>query len=157
MREMDSLTSVTIYTDGSCLGNPGPGGWAAILIHDRTGTIKEIYGGDKHTTNNRMEITAAIEALQKLKRPVKATIHTDSSYLLNAFTKGWIYNWKRKDWVKSDKKPVENIDLWKRLLELSNIHHIEWRHVKAHIGHKYNERCDTLAKQGAQEARNKVQ
>lgn len=143
---MSALTKVTIYTDGSCLGNPGPGGWAAILVHNRTGTSKEISGGDPHTTNNRMEITAAIRGLLALQRPVEVDLHTDSSYLLNAFAKGWLDSWQRRGWLKADKRPVENIELWKELLQAAAPHTIHWHHVKAHAGHSFNERCDELAK-----------
>lgn len=143
---MNRLTKVTIYTDGSCLGNPGPGGWAAILVHDRTGTTKEISGGEAHTTNNRMELTAAIQALRALQRPVEAELHTDSSYLLNAFVKGWLDGWQKRGWLKADKKPVENAELWKELLKAAAPHTIHWHHVKAHAGHAFNERCDELAK-----------
>ena len=143
---MNGLPKVTIYTDGSCLGNPGPGGWAAILVHDRTGTTKEISGGDPHTTNNRMELTAAIQALRALQRPAEADLHTDSSYLLNAFVKGWLAGWQKRGWLKADKKPVENAELWKELLEAAAPHTVRWHHVKAHAGHAFNERCDELAK-----------
>lgn len=141
-----SLTQVTIYTDGSCLGNPGAGGWSAVLIHEASGAQKSISGGEAATTNNRMELTAAIMALRELKRPVSVTIFTDSAYMLNAFTKGWLTSWQRRNWRKADGKPVENVDLWQQLLEVAQIHRLSWHKVKAHVGHKYNEMCDQLAK-----------
>ena len=146
---MPELTKVTIYTDGSCLGNPGPGGWAAILIHNSSGHSKEISGGEPHTTNNRMEITAAIQALRCLTRAVEIDLYTDSSYLHNAFIKGWLDSWQRRGWRKADKKPVENAELWKELLAETDRHTIHWHHVKAHVGHRYNERCDELAREQA--------
>ncbi|MBQ7567841.1 ribonuclease HI [bacterium] len=142
-------SKVTIYTDGSCLSNPGPGGWAAILVHDRTGATKEISGGEAHTTNNRMELTAAIKAFQALNRPTQTDMYTDSTYLQNAFVKGWLKSWQERGWRKADKKPVENADLWQELLKATAAHTISWHHVKAHAGHAYNERCDELAKEQA--------
>lgn len=153
---MSTRSKVTIYTDGSCLGNPGPGGWAAILIHNATETVKEISGGEAYTTNNRMEITAAIEALSAMNIPVEANIFTDSTYLQNAFTKGWLNSWMKRGWVKANKKPVENADLWKKLLQVSEPHLLTWHYVKAHVGHRFNERCDELAKaQASKYSRNR--
>jgi ribonuclease HI len=134
---------VDVYTDGSCSGNPGPGGWAAVIIF---GNIeKEISGGDVLTTNNRMEMIAAIEALKQLKKPCRVRLHSDSAYLVNAFTNGWIESWKKNGWKNSTRQTVSNIDLWQQLDVLSEQHDIEWIKVKGHSGHKYNERCDALA------------
>ncbi|MDE4541761.1 ribonuclease HI [Thermoanaerobacterium sp. R66] len=140
---MMSIPEVIIYTDGACSGNPGPGGWGAILIYKDT--VKEISGYEENTTNNRMELTAAIEALKMLKRPCKVNLYSDSSYLINAFNQKWIDNWLKKGWIKSDKTPVENKDLWLKLLDLSSIHQIKWIKVKGHADNEYNNRCDKLA------------
>ncbi|WP_350494240.1 ribonuclease HI [Thermoanaerobacterium sp. R66] len=137
------MPEVIIYTDGACSGNPGPGGWGAILIYKDT--VKEISGYEENTTNNRMELTAAIEALKMLKRPCKVNLYSDSSYLINAFNQKWIDNWLKKGWIKSDKTPVENKDLWLKLLDLSSIHQIKWIKVKGHADNEYNNRCDKLA------------
>ena len=140
---MNSRPVVDVYTDGSCSGNPGPGGWAAVIIF---GNIeKEISGGDVLTTNNRMEMIAAIEALKQLKKPCRVRMHSDSAYLVNAFTNGWIESWKKNGWKNSTRQTVSNIDLWQQLDVLSEQHDIEWIKVKGHSGHKYNERCDALA------------
>ena len=140
---MNSRPVVDVYTDGSCSGNPGPGGWAAVIIF---GNIeKEISGGDVLTTNNRMEMIAAIEALKQLKKPCRVRLHSDSAYLVNAFTNGWIESWKKNGWKNSTPQTVSNIDLWQQLDVLSEQHDIEWIKVKGHSGHKYNERCDALA------------
>lgn len=140
---MNSRPVVDVYTDGSCSGNPGPGGWAAVIIF---GNIeKEISGGDVLTTNNRMEMIAAIEALKQLKKPCRVRLHSDSAYLVNAFTNGWIESWKKNGWKNSTRQTVSNIDLWQQLDVLSEQHDIEWIKVKGHSGHKYNERCDALA------------
>lgn len=140
---MNSRPAVDVYTDGSCSGNPGPGGWAAVIIF---GNIeKEISGGDVLTTNNRMEMIAAIEALKQLKKPCRVRLHSDSAYLVNAFTNGWIESWKKNGWKNSTRQTVSNIDLWQQLDVLSEQHDIEWIKVKGHSGHKYNERCDALA------------
>jgi ribonuclease HI len=134
---------VDIFTDGACSGNPGPGGWAALL---RKGTVeKEISGGDAATTNNRMEMMAAIEALEALKRPTTARLHTDSGYLRDGITK-WIHGWKRNGWKTADKKPVKNEDLWRRLEIAMAQHRVEWLWVKGHSGHPENERVDALAR-----------
>ena len=132
-----------IYTDGSCSGNPGPGGWAAVLQsgdHERV-----ITGAERETTNNRMELTAAIEALRVLKRPCKVRLHTDSAYLEKAFNDGWIENWIRRGWRTASKKPVENQDLWKELLDVSEPHDVEWIKVKGHADNDLNNRVDGLA------------
>jgi len=139
---------VEIYTDGACLGNPGPGGWGAIL---RYGSHeKELSGGEPQTTNQRMELTAAIKGLEALKRPCKVTLYSDSAYLINAFQERWFDRWQATGWRRSDKKDVENRDLWERLLELSKIHQITWTKVKGHAGHELNERCDRLARAAAE-------
>jgi len=134
---------VDIFTDGACSGNPGPGGWGALL---RKGTVeKELSGGEAATTNNRMEMMAAIEALEALKRPVTARLHTDSVYLRDGITK-WIHGWKRNGWKTADKKPVKNEDLWKRLETAMKPHRVEWLWVKGHAGHPENERVDAMAR-----------
>ncbi|KKC29687.1 ribonuclease HI [Caldanaerobacter subterraneus] len=134
---------IEIYTDGACSGNPGPGGWAAVLIYK--GIKKEISGFEENTTNNRMELKAAIEGLKALKRPCKVNLYSDSSYLINAFNEGWIEKWQKNNWLKSDKTPVENQDLWKELLEVSKPHQINWIKVKGHSDNEYNNLCDRLA------------
>ena len=139
---MSVKKKVTIYTDGACSGNPGPGGWAAILIFNST--EKEISGGDPETTNNRMELTAVTEALDMLKEPCKVDIFTDSTYVANAFINGWVYGWKKKNWQSGDGlRP--NYDLWEKLLSLLDKHDVTFVWVKGHDGHPYNERCDRLA------------
>jgi ribonuclease HI len=136
---------VTIYTDGACSGNPGPGGWGAILQFGDT--TKELNGGEAHTTNNRMELMAAIAALEALKRPCAVDLHTDSQYLRNGIMT-WIHGWKKNGWRTSDKKLVKNVDLWKRLDEALAHHKIQWHWVKGHAGHPMNERADELARAG---------
>ncbi|MCJ9427627.1 ribonuclease HI [Kordiimonas marina] len=143
--EIKDTTSVEIYTDGACSGNPGPGGWGALLLY---GALeKEITGGEMHTTNNRMEMMAAVEALNALKRPCKVKLHTDSRYLRDGITK-WIHNWKKQGWRTADKKKVKNADLWQALDAATKHHDIEWVWVKGHAGHDGNERADALANQG---------
>ena len=134
---------VDIYTDGSCSGNPGPGGWGAILMYK--GLEKEISGGDRHTTNNKMELTAAIEGLKALKEPCRVKLYSDSKYLIDGITKDWARSWRAKGWKKSDGKPALNVDLWEQILELDEYHEIEYIWVKGHAGNPYNERCDRLA------------
>ena len=134
---------VEIFTDGACSGNPGPGGWGAILRWN--GTEKELSGGEAETTNNRMEMMAAIEALESLKRPVKARLHTDSQYLKGGITL-WINNWKRNGWKTAARKPVKNADLWRRLEQAAAAHDVEWHWVRGHMGHPENERADELAR-----------
>lgn len=134
-----------IYTDGSCLGNPGAGGWAAIIV-DADNQREEIFGGDAHTTNNRMELTAAIRALEKVSDGSSVELFTDSSYLKNAFTNGWLVKWKRNGWKTANKKPVLNQDLWLALDELISSRTVTFHWVKGHAGHFYNERCDMLAR-----------
>lgn len=138
---------VAIYTDGSCLGNPGPGGWGAILVYGNV--EKELSGGEDDTTNNRMELLAAIIALEALKRPVAVTLTSDSSYLKDGITK-WIHGWKKNGWKTAAKKPVANQDLWQRLDAAIAPHQIQWQWVKGHAGHPMNERCDDLARQAAE-------
>ena len=136
---------VEIFTDGACSGNPGPGGWGAIM---RTGdTEKELKGGEAETTNNRMELMAAIKALEALKRPCSVTLHTDSTYVKNGIT-DWIARWKRNGWRTAAKKPVKNAELWKRLEEALGPHKVTWKWVKGHAGHPENERADQLARDG---------
>jgi len=139
------VSRVEIWTDGACSGNPGPGGWGAILkFGDKT---RELSGGEPHTTNNRMELSAAISALEALKRPCAIDLHTDSQYLRQGITQ-WLKGWKRNGWRTADKKPVKNEDLWRRLDEAANLHEIEWRWVKGHAGEEMNERADELARHG---------
>lgn len=137
------MKKVDIYTDGACKGNPGPGGYGAILIYN--GIEKEFSGGEKETTNNRMELLGAITALAALKEPCEVTLTSDSKYLVDAVTKGWVYGWQQKGWKKADGKPALNVDLWQRLLPLLETHSVTFLWIKGHDGHKYNERCDRLA------------
>jgi ribonuclease HI len=140
---------VDIYTDGACKGNPGPGGWGALLSWD--GHERELWGGEAATTNNRMELTAVIEALRALKRPCKVRLHTDSQYVQKGITE-WLPNWKRRGWRTSGNKPVKNMDLWRELSALAEQHDIEWIWVRGHAGHDGNERADALANRGYAEA-----
>jgi len=151
MTEQPTDTVVEIFTDGACSGNPGPGGWGAILRYgDRD---KEIYGGEAaRTTNNRMELMAAIQALETLTRPVEVHLHTDSTYLRNGIT-SWLPNWKRNGWRTADKQPVKNADLWQRLEAAVLTHTVRWLWVKGHAGHPENERADALANRGLAEVR----
>lgn len=137
------MKQVDIYTDGACKGNPGAGGYAAILVYK--GIEKEVSGGDKLTTNNRMELTAAIKGLEMLKEPCGVNLYSDSKYLVDAITKGWAKSWKAKGWKKADGKPALNVDLWEKLLLLLDKHEVNFVWVKGHDGHVYNERCDRLA------------
>ena len=139
---MSELPEVEIYTDGACRGNPGPGGWAAILR--TSGKEREMSGGEAPTTNNRMELMAASEALQALKRPCRVQLFTDSTYVRDGITK-WVHGWRRNGWRTSDKKPVKNAELWQALVEAAAPHRIDWHWVKAHNGHEENERVDALA------------
>ena len=136
---------VTIYTDGACKGNPGPGGWGAWLSSG--GHDKELFGGERETTNNRMELTAPIEALASLKRSCDVVVYLDSEYVRKGITE-WITNWQRRGWKTADGKPVKNADLWQRLDALRKLHHVEWRWVKGHAGDPGNERADMLANRG---------
>ncbi len=142
--------TVNVYTDGACKGNPGPGGWGAVLEFD--GQEREIYGGEPATTNNRMELTAVIEALSALKRPCRIVLHTDSQYVHKGITE-WIGGWKARGWKTAAKEPVKNVDLWKRLDEAIRSHHIRWVWVKGHSGHDGNERADALANKGVDSLR----
>ena len=137
------MKTVVIFTDGACSGNPGPGGWGAILRYK--GVEKELSGGEPETTNNRMELTAVISALSALKEPCDVQLYSDSKYIIDAVTKGWAKSWKAKGWIKADKKPALNSDLWDTLLSLLDKHTVEFIWVKGHAGHPENERCDTLA------------
>ena len=141
---------IEIWTDGACSGNPGPGGWGAVLLWGDH--RKELYGGESETTNNRMDLMAAIEALNALKKPSKVRLHTDSVYVKDGLTK-WIHGWKRNGWKTASKKPVKNKDLWQELDEACKRHDIEWRWVKGHDGDEGNERADELARLGTAEAR----
>lgn len=141
---MTTEAAVVIYTDGACSGNPGPGGWGAILIYGDH--RKEILDGEAETTNNRMELMAAIKALEALKKPSRVELHTDSSYLKNGIT-GWIVRWKANGWRTANKKPVKNVELWQRLDKARARHQIDWRWVRGHAGHPDNERADELARE----------
>ncbi|HUN11628.1 MAG TPA: ribonuclease HI [Rhabdaerophilum sp.] len=141
---------VEIWTDGACSGNPGPGGWGALLRYN--GTTRELSGAEPETTNNRMELQAAIAALSALKRPCAVILTTDSQYVKGGIT-GWIFGWKRNGWKTADKKPVKNIDLWQALDEAVQRHHVEWRWIKGHAGHAENERADELARAAIAELR----
>jgi ribonuclease HI len=146
--EKPTAKVVDIFTDGACSGNPGPGGWGVILRYD--GEEKELHGGEPATTNNRMELMAAIVALESLKRPVKARLHTDSQYVMKGITE-WIHDWKRRGWRTADKKPVKNVDLWQRLEAAQAQHDVKWFWVRGHDGHVENERADELARRGITE------
>lgn len=137
------MKTVEIFTDGACSGNPGPGGWGAVLKYN--GTIKEFSGAEIMTTNNRMELMAAIAALEALTRPCEVTLTTDSKYVMEGITK-WIFAWKKKNWKRADNKPVINVDLWQRLDAANSRHKVAWKWVKGHSGHVENERCDELAR-----------
>ena len=139
---MSYFKRVTIYTDGACRNNPGPGGWGAVLVHE--GNIKELSGGTKHTTNNRMELTAVIKALEAMKRPSDIDVYSDSSYVILGVTK-WIHGWISKGWRRPT-GPIENLELWQQLYELSQKHKIQWRWLRGHSGHPMNERADELAR-----------
>ncbi len=145
----DPRPELIIYTDGACSGNPGPGGWGAVLLFKDS--KKEIYGSDPDTTNNRMELSAAIEALNLIKRPLKIEIRTDSKYL-EMGVKEWIFSWAKNDWRKRDKSPIKNLDLWKKLYDLIGKYDISWSWVKAHSGDLWNEKADSLAVLGKEKA-----
>jgi len=144
-----SADTIYIYSDGACKGNPGAGGWGALLVSG--GHRKEICGGEANTTNNRMEMTAVIRALEALKRPSKVEVHTDSQYVQKGVSE-WMAGWKRRNWRTADGKPVKNQDLWLQLDALSQLHQIEWKWVRGHAGHPENERADQLANQGVLQA-----
>jgi ribonuclease HI len=137
------MKTVTIYTDGACSGNPGPGGWGAIL--EWQGHEKELSGGEAQTTNNRMELTAVLTALRLLKEPCIVELYSDSKYVVDAIDKGWLYGWQKKDWIKADKKPVLNVDLWQQLLPELKRHDVRLHWVKGHAENEKNNRCDQLA------------
>ena len=137
------MKKVTIYTDGACSGNPGPGGWGAIL--EWQGHEKELSGGEAQTTNNRMELTAVLTALRLLKEPCIVELYSDSKYVVDAIDKGWLYGWQKKDWIKADKKPVLNVDLWQQLLPELKRHDVRLHWVKGHAENEKNNRCDQLA------------
>lgn len=137
------MKTVTIYTDGACSGNPGPGGWGALLCYN--GVEKELSGGAKQTTNNRMELTGVISALQALKEPCIVELYSDSKYVIDALEKGWAVSWRKRGWIKSDKKPALNSDLWEILLKLTEKHQLHYHWVKGHADNEYNNRCDALA------------
>ena len=137
------MKHVDIYTDGACRGNPGVGGWGAILVYN--GREKELSGGERETTNNRMELTAVITALSSLKEPCEVTLTSDSKYVTDGITKGWAASWRSKGWKKADKAPALNPDLWDKLLTLVELHKVTFVWVRGHAGHPYNERCDALA------------
>ncbi|WP_017569090.1 ribonuclease HI [Nocardiopsis halotolerans] len=146
---LEPTQRVIIYTDGACSGNPGPGGWGVWLRYG--GHEKELYGGEEQTTNNRMELMAAIRGLESLKQSLPVLVHTDSSYVRNGIT-SWMHNWKRRGWRTADKKPVKNVDLWQRLDEVASRYEVEWRWVRGHSGDEGNERADALARRGRDEA-----
>ena len=137
------MKHVDLYTDGACSGNPGPGGYGAILVYN--GKEKELSEGFLETTNNRMEILGVISGLKALKEPCEVTLYSDSKYMIDSITKGWVYSWKKKGWMRSKNEPAANPDLWERLLKLLDIHKVTFVWVKGHNGHPYNERCDELA------------
>jgi len=137
------MKTVTLYTDGACSGNPGPGGWGAIL--EFQGTEKELSGGEKSTTNNRMELTAVIAGLSALKEPCIVELYSDSKYVIDGLSKGWAYGWRKNGWKKADKKPALNPDLWEKLLELTEMHQLHYYWVKGHAENPKNNRCDALA------------
>ncbi|PSQ75495.1 MAG: ribonuclease HI [Bacteroidetes bacterium QH_7_62_13] len=139
------MKDVTIYTDGACSGNPGPGGWAAILIPENNRDAEKRTGGEPHTTNNRMELTAALEALRALDEPASVTLHTDSAYLSNAFNEGWLDSWQENDWQTSSNDDVKNKGLWQALLEEADRHDVEWVWVKGHADNELNNKADELA------------
>jgi ribonuclease HI len=141
------MDKVEIFTDGACKGNPGTGGWGALLVAD--GRSKELFGGERNTTNNRMELTAVIEALKALTRPCEVVLHTDSQYVQKGISE-WIHGWKARGWKTAAKAPVKNVDLWQALDSVQATHQVEWRWVKGHAGHEGNERADALANRGVE-------
>lgn len=148
--DMQDSTEVEIFTDGACSGNPGPGGWGAILRAG--GKERELFGGERETTNNRMELTAVIRALEALKRPVRARVWTDSQYVQKGISE-WIRGWKARGWKTASKEPVKNADLWRELDRLAAQHEVDWRWVRGHAGHPENERADALARRGIADIR----
>ena len=152
---MTEKKQVTLYTDGACSGNPGAGGWGAILIYGEH--RREFSGGEPQTTNNRMELTAVIKGLMKLKFPCRVDVYSDSAYTVNGFLQGWVYGWEKMGWKKADKKPVLNDDLWKQLLALTREHEVTFHKVKGHADNPLNNRCDELARGAIDELRMKGQ
>ena len=148
------MKQVIVYTDGACSGNPGPGGWGAVLLYGEH--RKEISGGEPRTTNNRMELTAVIEALKLLKQPCAVELYSDSKYVIDALEKGWAKGWKKRGWVKSDKKPALNPDLWEVLLELTQVHQLKYHWVKGHASNPLNNRCDEMAVAESQDRKSVV-
>jgi ribonuclease HI len=148
------VKDVAVYTDGACSGNPGPGGWSAILTF--AGRERELSGGAPETTNNRMELMAVIAALEELNQPCRVTVFSDSRYVVDSFEKNWIAKWKRNNWMKTKSDPVPNADLWQRLLAAVARHQVTWKWVRGHDGHLYNERCDELAVAAADAQKKKV-
>ena len=138
------MEKITIYTDGACSGNPGPGGWGAVLMYKEA--KKEISGGAKATTNNIMELTAVVEALKMLKHPCEVNLYSDSAYIVNAYNNGWIYNWQKNNWKTADKKEVKNKEIWQELYKLTHTHKVNFIKVKGHSTNEYNNRCDELAR-----------
>lgn len=147
----DSLPEVILYTDGACSGNPGPGGWGALLIWN--GKEKALSGGHPDSTNNRMEMQAVIEGLKALNKKCHVKVHSDSALIINAFTKGWIQNWQKKGWKKADKKPVENREIWEEMIRYVNQHQVSWIKVKGHSDNELNNRVDQLAVEACQKYR----
>ncbi len=146
-----AMKKVTLYTDGACSGNPGPGGWGAILFYGEHRS--EFSGGEAETTNNRMEITAVIEGLKRLKYPCEVDVFSDSAYTVNAFLQGWVYAWEKSGWRKADRKPVLNDELWRELLSLTRIHTVHFHKVKGHADNGFNNRCDELARKAIDDLR----
>ena len=142
------MEKVIIYTDGACSGNPGPGGWGTILMYKDT--KKEISGAKNNTTNNVMELTAALEGLKMLKFPCEVELYSDSAYLVNGFSQGWIYNWQKNNWQTADKKPVKNKEIWQEIYNLTKIHQVKFIKVKGHADNEFNNRCDELARMAIQ-------
>lgn len=138
------MEKVIIYTDGACSGNPGPGGWGAILMYN--GNKKEISGAKNNTTNNVMELTAALEGLKMLKFPCEVELYSDSAYLVNSFSQGWIYNWKKNNWKTASKEPVKNKEIWEEIYKMTQIHKVKFVKVKGHADNEFNNRCDELAR-----------
>ncbi len=145
------MKDIVLYTDGSCKQNPGPGGWCAILVYGKN--EKTISGGERNTTNNRMELTAVISGLEALKEPCNVKLVSDSKYVIDALSLGWAKGWRSRGWKKSDKSPALNPDLWQKLLELTEIHSLTFEWIKGHAGHPYNERCDSVAQAEAEKMR----
>ena len=148
------MTQVEIYTDGACSGNPGPGGYGVVLKYGEN--IKELSGACEDTTNNRMELLAVIKGLEALKRPCQVTLYSDSKYIVDAMNKGWVRGWQARGWTRSNKKPAKNSDLWKKILELSSEHKVEWVWVKGHADNKFNNRCDQLAVEATNKIKKKL-